>query len=102
MTQNSNVEVSSFANIVDVAIEGQSFIKCDSKALDCFRNSNRSVAKNHRINFTLRSIPGTATDYNDFRFIWIEGEAILREPAVAGTEAFLLSLGIMSLSLSSM
>ena len=48
MTQSSNAEVSSFANIVDLAVERQSFIKCDSKALDCFRNSNRSVAESHR------------------------------------------------------
>ena len=34
MTQSSNVDLSSFANIVDSAVEGQSFIKCDSKALD--------------------------------------------------------------------
>ena len=65
MTQSSNVEVSGLANIVDVAVEGQSFIKCDSKALDCFRNSNRSVAKSHCIDFTLLSIPCTRTDYDD-------------------------------------
>ena len=88
MTQSSNVEVSSFANIVDVAIEGQSFVKCNSEALDCFRNSNWSVAKSHRIDSTLPLIPGTGTDYDDLWFIWIECEAILREPAVDGTEAF--------------
>ena len=63
MTQSSNVEVSSFANIVDLAVEGQSFIKCDSKALDCFRNSNRSVAESQSTDSTLLSIPCTVHQY---------------------------------------
>ena len=78
MTQSSNVEVNSFANIVDLAVEGQSFIKCDSEALGCFRNSNRSVTESHRTDSTLLSIPCTSTDYDDLLFVWIEGEAILR------------------------
>ena len=79
--------MSSFANIVDVAVEGQSFIECDSEALDCFRNSNRSVAESQRTNSTILSIPGTSTDHDNLRFVWIEGEAILRKPAVDVTEA---------------
>ena len=91
MTHSSNVKVSSFANIVDMAVEGQSFIKCDSKDLELLTVLETAIEVSPRVmhtDSTRLSIPGTGTDYDDLWFVWIEGKAILREPAVDGTGAF--------------
>ena len=68
MTQSSNVEVSSFANIVDLAVLAEDRVSSSvtPRLLTVLvRNSNRSVTESQSTDSTLLSIPCTSTDYDD-------------------------------------